>query len=223
MTDVLSRENIFYPAIVSLIGALQLARFTRRVGEARGKYRIPVPKTDGDPNFTRIFRAQQNTLEFYPIFITLLWISSIFLHHAIPSIIGLIYLYARYKYFYGYAEAGERRLPGLGLALNILLVLLVMSILGLAATGYTKYTGRTIDVSFYEDKALEYAKPAFDQINSSFKQTKKTLSPYLETASKKVSDVLQDVKTFTTDLVFTFKKRYFSSNFQEPVKGKQEL
>jgi hypothetical protein len=28
---------------------------------------------------------------------------------AVPSVLGLIYLYARYKYFYGYAEAGEKR------------------------------------------------------------------------------------------------------------------
>ena len=115
------------------------------------------------------------------------------------------------------------RLPGLRLALNILLVLLVMSILGLAVTGYSKYTGRTIDVSFYEDKVLQYTKPVFDQINSSFKQIKRTLSPYLEIASNKISDVLQYAKTFITDFVLTFKKRYFSSYFQEPVKGKQEL
>ena len=33
----------------------------------------------------------------------------LFFSPAIPSVIGLFYLYARYKYFYGYAEAGEKR------------------------------------------------------------------------------------------------------------------
>ncbi|CAB4022795.1 Microsomal glutathione S-transferase 2 [Paramuricea clavata] len=153
---------------------------------------------------------------------TLLWISSIFLHHAIPSMVGLIYLYARYKYFYGYAEAGEKRLPGFRLAMNIFLILLILSILGLVVTGYTKYTGRTIDVTFYEERAMEYAKPAVDKIKSSYKHINKTMQPYFKTARNQISDVLQHAKTFTTDFISSFKSQYFSSYFQEPAKAKMK-
>ena len=135
--------------------------------------------------------------------------------------LGLIYLYARYKYFYGYAEAGEKRLPGFRMANNILLVLLFLSILGLAATGYTKYTGRSIDVTFYEEKAMLYAKPAVDKIKSSYKHIKTTLQPYLKTAKNKMSDVLQHAETFTIDFISSLKSQYF----QEPAeaKTKQDL
>lgn len=107
------------------------------------------------------------------------------------------------------------------LAINILLVLLILSILGLAAIGYTKYTGRKLDVTFYEEKALGYAKTTVDKIKSSYKQINKTLQPYLMTGYNKISDVLQYTTDLTNDFITTLKTRYFSSYFQEPAK--QEL
>lgn len=198
---VVDIEDLFYPASVSLLGALQLARFARRVGEARGKYKIPVPKTDGDPNFTRIFRAQQNNLEFYPIFLTLLWTSSIFLHHAVPSVFGLIYLYARHKYFYGYSEAGEKRLPGFHLALKMLMILLILSVAGLVSTGYTKHTGEKIDVSFYQKRALEYGKPAIDRANATYKWICKTSEPYVESTRNHIGKVMEKISDSVQELV----------------------
>ena len=113
------------------------------------------------------------------------------------------------------------RLPGLRMANNILLVLLILSILGLAGTGYTKYTGRRIDVTFYEEKAMQYAKPAVEKIKSSYKHINTTLQPYLNTARSQISDVLHHAETFTTDFISSLKSQYF----QEPTKAKakQEL
>ena len=107
------------------------------------------------------------------------------------------------------------------MANNVLLILLFLSILGLAATGYTKYTGRTIDVAFYEEKAMLYAKPAVDKIKSSYKYINTTLQPYLKTAKNKMSDVLQHAEKFTTDFISSFKSQYF----QEPAEAemKQDL
>ncbi len=111
------------------------------------------------------------------------------------------------------------------MAINILLILLIFSILGLAVTGYTKYTGRTLDMKFYEEKAMQFAKPAVDKIQSSYKHINSTLQPYLKTARNQISDVLQHAETFTTDFISSFKSQYFSSYFQETAKAKtkQEL
>lgn len=109
------------------------------------------------------------------------------------------------------------------MAINILLILLIFCILGLAATGYTKYTGRTIDVEFYEEKAIEYTKPAVDQIKSSYNHLTKTLLPYLTTAKNDISDFLQYSKTVMTEFFSSIKSQYFSSYFQGSAQTKKEL
>lgn len=52
-----------YSIAIILIALLQYLTFTFRVGLSRGKYTVRVPKTNGDEQWERIFRVQQNTLE----------------------------------------------------------------------------------------------------------------------------------------------------------------
>ena len=115
------------------------------------------------------------------------------------------------------------RLPGLRMAINVLLILLIMCLFGLAATGYTKYTGRTIDVEFYKEKAIEYTQPAVDRFNSSYNHLTKTLRPHLTTVKNEISDFLQHAKTVTTDFISSLKSQYFSSYPQRPAQTKNDL
>ncbi|NWT01602.1 LTC4S synthase, partial [Mionectes macconnelli] len=61
---------------------LFLACFALQVISAHRKYKISPPETTGHPEFERIFRAQANCSEYFPIFISLLWVAGIFFHQG---------------------------------------------------------------------------------------------------------------------------------------------
>uniref|UniRef100_UPI00398EC0D9 microsomal glutathione S-transferase 2 isoform X2 n=1 Tax=Pristiophorus japonicus TaxID=55135 RepID=UPI00398EC0D9 len=69
-------------AAVSLLSAIQQAHFAKQVGNARVKYKVIPPSVTGSPDFERIFRAQQNTIEFYPLFLVVLWTSGLFFNQG---------------------------------------------------------------------------------------------------------------------------------------------
>ncbi|XP_052430144.1 microsomal glutathione S-transferase 2-like [Carassius gibelio] len=50
----------------------------RRVGWSRMKHKITPPIVTGPPEFEMTFRAHQNSVESYSIFLVVLWISDIF-------------------------------------------------------------------------------------------------------------------------------------------------
>ncbi|NWH75979.1 LTC4S synthase, partial [Piaya cayana] len=112
---------------------LFLAYFVLQVIYARRKYKISPPETRGPPEFERIFRAQANCSEYFPIFISLLWVAGIFFHQGVAAGCGLLYLYTRYKYFQGYAAAAEGRLAPLYASARLLWLLLGLAVAGLLA------------------------------------------------------------------------------------------
>ncbi|XP_032904566.1 microsomal glutathione S-transferase 2 isoform X2 [Amblyraja radiata] len=118
-------------AAVSLLSAVQQAYFAGQVGNARMKYKVMPPSVAGAPDFERIFRAQQNSVEFFPVFLVVLWISGLFFNQEIASVVGLAYLFSRLMYFNGYAESTKRRLPGFRIGVAMLLILTSLSIGGI--------------------------------------------------------------------------------------------
>ncbi|XP_051650247.1 leukotriene C4 synthase-like [Manacus candei] len=105
--DIFAKQTLLdcYHSCVVLF----LAYFALQVIYARRKYKIPPPETTGHPEFERIFRAQANCSEYFPIFISLLWIAGIFFHQGVAVACGLLYLYTRLKYFQGYTVAAQGR------------------------------------------------------------------------------------------------------------------
>uniref|UniRef100_A0A8C5SFG4 Leukotriene C4 synthase n=1 Tax=Laticauda laticaudata TaxID=8630 RepID=A0A8C5SFG4_LATLA len=81
------------------------AYFAIQVITFRRKFKVSPPIISGPPEFERIFRAQANCSEYFPIFLSLLWVAGIFSHQVLAAFCGLIYLYARYQYFRGYAHS----------------------------------------------------------------------------------------------------------------------
>ena len=63
------------PAIVTLLALLEYMFFAFRVGTSRAKYGVAAPATSGNPEWDRLFRVQQNTLEQLIIFVPALWVS----------------------------------------------------------------------------------------------------------------------------------------------------
>lgn len=142
-------EDYVLVASVTLASAYQLVGFARRVGQARGKFKVVPPITTGDPEFDRTFRAQQNTLEFFPIFLICMWVASAYFHQLPACILGLYYLFGRYQYFNGYVQSEERRLPGFYKCTKSLRYMLYLGATGLAHAFLAEYLGLNIMYYFY--------------------------------------------------------------------------
>ncbi|XP_059108462.1 microsomal glutathione S-transferase 2 [Peromyscus eremicus] len=126
-------------AAVSLLSACQQMYFTVNVGRARSKYKIAPPAVTGSREFERIFRAQQNCLEFYSAFLVTLWMAGWYFNQVFATCLGLVYLYGRHKYFWGYAEAADKRITGFRLSTGTLTLLTVLAVLGIASRFLDEY------------------------------------------------------------------------------------
>ena len=114
------------------IGAL-LVYFvvTINVGRARLKYKISPPSMSGDPNFERVLRVQQNTLEQLVLFLPALWLFSLYVSPLWGAGLGAIWIVGRIIYAWGYYQATEKRTPGFGISSLSGIVLLIGSLVGI--------------------------------------------------------------------------------------------
>lgn len=113
------------PALVTILALLEYMFFTMRVGFSRDKYGVEAPATSGNPEWERLYRGQQNTLEQLAIFLPALWIFSSFVSPAIGAGIGMLFVIGRPLYFFAYARDPKSRTAGflMGFLANLLLVL----------------------------------------------------------------------------------------------------
>ncbi|NXR12280.1 MGST2 transferase, partial [Semnornis frantzii] len=126
-------------AAVSLLSACQQLRFAWLVGRSRLKHKVVPPAITGAPEFDRTFRAQQNCVEFYPIFLTVLWTAGWFFNQEVASLLGVLYVFARHKYFHGYIQSVKGRLTGFYLNLIILISLLTLGVAGVVNSLLDEY------------------------------------------------------------------------------------
>ncbi|XP_076001606.1 leukotriene C4 synthase [Genypterus blacodes] len=127
-------EKVVILAAVSVLAILEQAYFSFQVIYARRKYSVSPPSTDGPPEFQRIYRAQMNCSEYFPIFITVLWTAGLFFSQGLSSVFGLLYLYGRFLYFRGYSQSSQRRLAPLYFCSKVLWALLSFSTLGILSS-----------------------------------------------------------------------------------------
>ncbi|XP_064451847.1 leukotriene C4 synthase isoform X1 [Mirounga angustirostris] len=85
------------------------AYFSLQVISARRVFRVSPPLTTGPPEFERVYRAQVNCSEYFPLFLATLWVAGIFFHEGTAALCGLVYLFARLRYFQGYARSAQQR------------------------------------------------------------------------------------------------------------------
>jgi glutathione S-transferase len=101
-----------YTALVTLLAIALYFFLATRVAVAHGKFNVKLPATTGHPDFERIFRVHQNTLEWMPTFLVPLWLCAIYLNDMAAAALGLVWIAGRILYYVGYREAVEKRLPG---------------------------------------------------------------------------------------------------------------
>ncbi|XP_036982078.2 microsomal glutathione S-transferase 2 [Artibeus jamaicensis] len=132
-------ENSILLAAVSVLSVCQQGYFAAQVAKARLKYKVVPPAISGSPEFERVFRAQQNCVEFYPIFLLTLWMAGWYFNQVFASCLGLVYIYARYQYFWGYSEAAKKRITGFRVSLGMLALLTLLGTLGIADSFLDEY------------------------------------------------------------------------------------
>ncbi|XP_039630825.1 leukotriene C4 synthase [Polypterus senegalus] len=124
-------DQMVYVAAVTVLGVLEQAYFSWQVIYARRKYSVQPPATSGPPEFERVFRAQVNCAEYFPIFLALLWVTGLYFSEGVSAVCGLIYLYSRYKYFCGYSLSSQGRLAPLYFSARVLWSMIAFSALGI--------------------------------------------------------------------------------------------
>ncbi|KAM4039473.1 leukotriene C4 synthase-like isoform 2-T2 [Anomaloglossus baeobatrachus] len=134
-------HNIVLLGAVTLLGVLEQAYFSLQVIAARRKYGVSPPSTSGPPEFERVFRAQVNCTEYFPLFLTLLWLSGIFFHQGTAAACGILYLFARYRYFTGYSGSSQGRLAPMYLNAGVLWFMIALSALGILDVLFAHYLG----------------------------------------------------------------------------------
>jgi glutathione S-transferase len=120
--------------LVSLITVLALILFlviTINVGRARAKYGIKPPTMSGNPDFDRVIRVQQNTLEQLVLFVPALWLFAMFVQPTAAAAIGGIWLIGRSLYAWGYYQAAEKRALGFAIGVFSVMVLLLGALVGI--------------------------------------------------------------------------------------------
>ncbi|XP_004615411.2 leukotriene C4 synthase [Sorex araneus] len=127
----MDRDDIALLATVTVLGVLLQAYFSLQVISARRRFGVQPPLTSGPPEFQRIFRAQVNCSEYFPLFLAVLWVAGVFFHQGAAALCGLCYLFLRLRYFNGYARSELQRLPPLYASARALWLLVALAALGL--------------------------------------------------------------------------------------------
>jgi uncharacterized membrane protein YecN with MAPEG domain len=134
---MLELKTLLFPSLVTVLTLMLFFVLTANVGRARAKYKVLPPKTSGDPDFERVFRVQQNTLEQLILFLPSLWLFSLFISPIWGTGVGTLWMIGRILYAWGYYQAAEKRFIGFGINVLSLLVLLVGSLVGIIRTFMT--------------------------------------------------------------------------------------
>jgi glutathione S-transferase len=128
-------------ALVTILAIALYYLMSAKVGQMRVKHKIKAPATSGAPEFDRAFRVQMNTLEHLPVFIPLLWLTTIYfsvIPMAAPAL-GVIWIIGRAMYMDAYLRDPETRGPGFGISAVAEILLLVLALIGVLIAWTTAF------------------------------------------------------------------------------------
>ncbi len=120
-----------WPSLITALALLVYQVLAFNVGRARAKYKVPPPQMTGDPDFERVLRVQQNTLEQLVFFLPLLWLFSFYISPLWGAVVGTLWLVGRIIYAWGYYQAAEKRMIGFVISSTTGTVLLLGSLCGI--------------------------------------------------------------------------------------------
>lgn len=126
-------------AIVAVLALAQFYVFSIQVGQMRGKHGVSAPAITGAPEFERMFRVQQNTMEQLVIFIPSLWMFAYFASPLWAAGLGLIYIVGRFIYKSQYLKDPAGRQLGFTMGIIPITILLVGSLIAAGMDFYAAY------------------------------------------------------------------------------------
>lgn len=122
---------LIFPGAVTAIALIVYFALIINVGKARAKYNVPVPQISGNPDFERVFRVQQNTVEQLVLFVPSLWLFSLFVSPIWGAVIGAVWVIGRIIYAWGYYQAAEKRIVGFAINSLSTMILILGSLVGI--------------------------------------------------------------------------------------------
>jgi uncharacterized membrane protein YecN with MAPEG domain len=120
---------------ITLVALVLYLATAINVSRMRGRHNVPPPAMSGPPAFEYALRVHGNTLEQLVPFLVALWMCAIFWAPLPAAILGVVWLFGRAIYAFGYYSAPSRRLPGFGIAIIALILLLIGTVYGLFRMG----------------------------------------------------------------------------------------
>ena len=105
-------------AIVTVLALLQFVFFSVQVGSMRVKHDVKAPAISGHPDFERMFRIQQNTMEQLVAFIPALWMFGWLVNPLWGAGFGLVFIIGRFIYWSSYRKDPDAR--GAGFTISFL-------------------------------------------------------------------------------------------------------
>ena len=103
-------------AIITILALAQFVQFGIQVGSMRGKHCIKAPAVTGHPEFERMFRVQQNSMEQLVVFIPALWIFAYLVNPLWGAGMGLVFIIGRFIYRSSYVKDPDAR--GMGFTIT---------------------------------------------------------------------------------------------------------
>jgi uncharacterized membrane protein YecN with MAPEG domain len=119
--------------LVSFVIALALIEcfvFGALVGRARGRVGIEAPAMTGPPEFERINRVHQNSLEQLVLFVPAIWIFASTVSPRIAAALGLVFVVGRVVYARGYMQEASKRSTGMAISGVAQILLLLGAAIG---------------------------------------------------------------------------------------------
>jgi uncharacterized MAPEG superfamily protein len=121
-------EYIEFTAIVTLLALMQFMLFSIQVGSMRVKHGVIAPAITGHPEFERMFRVQQNTMEQLVVFVPALWTYAYLVNPLWGAGIGIFFVIGRFIYRAAYLKDPASRSNGFTIGVLATAVLLVWSL-----------------------------------------------------------------------------------------------
>ena len=117
-------------AFVISLALIECFVFGLLVGRARGRFRTAAPAMTGHPDFERINRVHQNSLEQLVLFVPAVWIFATTMDARVAAALGLVFVIGRLVYARGYIQEASKRSTGTAISALAQVVLLLGAAIG---------------------------------------------------------------------------------------------
>jgi len=95
-----------FPALSTILAICVYIYQGVKVGQARTKYNVAIPATNGPLQWERIFRAHQNMAENLPIVMIAKWLFALFVSPFYAGCLGVLWAILRFGYAQTYYRGG---------------------------------------------------------------------------------------------------------------------